>query len=170
MVFPGVLRGRPGPRLATTPASQPRRSLSSPGRLPCERSRRNDAVPAALRNLCSGPRGPSATGGAASHLDGLALWRLGPASIAEATRGRERCHSRHGTPVASPAQNAPLPATAQPLGDAYRCCHNEAMTHGEVSVPVKAIPGPTSVPGRLPGGAYPAIADDRTEGNPFGEP
>src|SRR5436189_5845456 len=31
MVFPGVLRGRPGPRLATTPAKRPRRSLSSPG-------------------------------------------------------------------------------------------------------------------------------------------
>ena len=31
MVFPGVLRGRPGPRLATTPTSRPRRSLSSPG-------------------------------------------------------------------------------------------------------------------------------------------
>ena len=31
MVFPGVLRGRPGPRLATTHTSRPRRSLSSPG-------------------------------------------------------------------------------------------------------------------------------------------
>jgi hypothetical protein len=31
MVFPGVLRGLPGPRLATTPAKRPRRSLSSPG-------------------------------------------------------------------------------------------------------------------------------------------
>src|SRR6478609_7580599 len=31
MVFPGVLRGLPGPRLATTPTSRPRRSLSSPG-------------------------------------------------------------------------------------------------------------------------------------------
>jgi len=31
MVFPGVLRGRPEPRLATTPMNQPRRSLSSPG-------------------------------------------------------------------------------------------------------------------------------------------
>src|SRR5260370_1414676 len=30
MVFPGVLRGRPGPRLATTLANRPRRSLSSP--------------------------------------------------------------------------------------------------------------------------------------------
>jgi hypothetical protein len=30
MVFPGVLRGRPGPRLATIHTSQPRRSLSSP--------------------------------------------------------------------------------------------------------------------------------------------
>ena len=29
--FPGVLRGLPGPRLATTPANRPRRSLSSPG-------------------------------------------------------------------------------------------------------------------------------------------
>ena len=29
--FPGVLRGLPGPRLATIPTSQPRRSLSSPG-------------------------------------------------------------------------------------------------------------------------------------------
>jgi Zn-dependent protease len=44
------------------------------------------------------------------------------------------------------------------------------MTHGEVSVPVKAIPGPTSAPGRLPRGAYPAIAHEGTEGNPFGEP
>jgi len=33
MVFPGVLRGRPGPRLATTPTNRPRRSLSSPGML-----------------------------------------------------------------------------------------------------------------------------------------
>src|SRR5438270_9278428 len=31
--FPGVLRGRPGPRLATTPTNRPRRSLSSPGML-----------------------------------------------------------------------------------------------------------------------------------------
>src|ERR1700749_3895827 len=31
MVFPGVLRGLPGPRLATTPTNRPRRSLSSPG-------------------------------------------------------------------------------------------------------------------------------------------
>ena len=31
MVFPGVLRGLPGPRLAATPVSRPRRSLSSPG-------------------------------------------------------------------------------------------------------------------------------------------
>ena len=30
MVFPGVLRGRPGPRLATIHTSRPRRSLSSP--------------------------------------------------------------------------------------------------------------------------------------------
>ena len=30
MVFPGVLRGRPGPRLATILTSRPRRSLSSP--------------------------------------------------------------------------------------------------------------------------------------------
>jgi hypothetical protein len=29
--FPGVLRGLPGPRLATIPTIQPRRSLSSPG-------------------------------------------------------------------------------------------------------------------------------------------
>src|SRR5450755_5126875 len=36
IVFPGVLRGRPGPRLATTPTSRPRRSLSSPGGMCCE--------------------------------------------------------------------------------------------------------------------------------------
>src|SRR5665811_1671989 len=30
MVFPGVLRGRPGPRLATIHTNRPRRSLSSP--------------------------------------------------------------------------------------------------------------------------------------------
>src|SRR5215207_540225 len=30
MVFPGVLRGLPGPRLATAPTNRPRRSLSSP--------------------------------------------------------------------------------------------------------------------------------------------
>ena len=30
MVFPGVLRGRPGPRLATIQTNRPRRSLSSP--------------------------------------------------------------------------------------------------------------------------------------------
>jgi hypothetical protein len=71
MVFPGVLRGRPGPRLATTPTSRPRRSLSSPGMYypssvaaPCvaDPGRRNkgrtrtrprnksDAVPGRLRN------------------------------------------------------------------------------------------------------------------------
>jgi hypothetical protein len=33
--FPGVLRGLPGPRLATIPTSQPRRSLSSPGMFDC---------------------------------------------------------------------------------------------------------------------------------------
>src|SRR5262249_3946282 len=110
MVFPGVLRGRPGPRLATTPTSQPRRSLSSPGRLPCERSRGNDAVPAALRSLCSWPRGPSAAGGAASHLDGLALRRLGPAADAEATGGRECFQGRRGSLIASSGQNARAPA------------------------------------------------------------
>src|SRR5205807_6347788 len=35
--FPGVLRGLPGPRLATTPTNRPRRSLSSPGDM-CTRS------------------------------------------------------------------------------------------------------------------------------------
>jgi hypothetical protein len=35
MVFPGVLRGRPGPRLATIHTSRPRRSLSSPWMLCC---------------------------------------------------------------------------------------------------------------------------------------
>src|SRR5580692_6815934 len=35
MVFPGVLRGLPGPRLATTPTNRPRRSLSSPGMFSC---------------------------------------------------------------------------------------------------------------------------------------
>jgi hypothetical protein len=35
MVFPGVLRGRPGPRLATIHTSQPRRSLSSPWMFTC---------------------------------------------------------------------------------------------------------------------------------------
>ena len=36
--FPGVLRGLPGPRLATIPTSQPRRSLSSPGDVLCASS------------------------------------------------------------------------------------------------------------------------------------
>jgi hypothetical protein len=39
MVFPGVLRGRPGPRLATIHTSRPRRSLSSPWMLPVHCSR-----------------------------------------------------------------------------------------------------------------------------------
>src|ERR1700733_6067611 len=38
MVFPGVLRGRPGPRLATILTSRPRRSLSSPRMLLCQSS------------------------------------------------------------------------------------------------------------------------------------
>ena len=39
MVFPGVLRGRPGPRLATKPTNRPRRSLSSPWILQIQSSR-----------------------------------------------------------------------------------------------------------------------------------
>ena len=39
MVFPGVLRGHPGPRLATIHTSRPRRSLSSPWMLPLHCSR-----------------------------------------------------------------------------------------------------------------------------------
>ncbi len=85
--FPGDLRGLPEPRLATTPTNRPRRSLSSPG-MPCLISvaltlgfNENDAVPGHLRGTRPfRPWGPSGLGGAASHLDGLALWRLGSAS------------------------------------------------------------------------------------------
>ena len=49
MVFPGVLRGLPGPRLATTPTNRPRRSLSSPGVYctpQCSRPGNRDPTPA----------------------------------------------------------------------------------------------------------------------------
>src|SRR5579859_2402977 len=100
MVFPGVLRGRPGPRLATIPTSRPRRSLSSPGmstagsvaaarrrlgaigavrrgvsvrRPPRPWRTKNDADRATLRNLLGRARRLDFVGGAASHLSGLAL-------------------------------------------------------------------------------------------------
>src|SRR2546421_714349 len=76
--FPGVLRGRPGPRLATTPTNRPRRSLSSPGMryassVAPRRGQKNDAVPGRLRNLSGLARRLVPIGGAASHLVGLAL-------------------------------------------------------------------------------------------------
>ena len=97
MVFPGVLRGLPGPRLATTPTNRPRRSLSSPGmflRSQCSRAARfneSDAVPGPLRG--TRPSGPRAfgLGGAASHLSGLALWRLGTASSSKVRLSRGDC-------------------------------------------------------------------------------
>jgi len=58
MFFPGVLRGRPGPRLATTPTSRPRRSLSSP-RAYCRSSvppPRYEAVPPERYRNCSPAR------------------------------------------------------------------------------------------------------------------
>src|SRR6202035_2343165 len=78
MVFRGVLRGRPGPRLATIHTSRPRRSLSSPWMLylfsvagPLERV---DAVPGRFEEPLAGwPESPPGIGRAALHLSGLAL-------------------------------------------------------------------------------------------------
>jgi hypothetical protein len=54
MVSPGVLRGRPGPRLATTLTSRPRRSLSSPRMLlPVQCSRVLCSRVLCSRVLCS---------------------------------------------------------------------------------------------------------------------
>ncbi len=97
MVFPGVLRGRPGPRLATIHTSQPRRSLSSPwmfvycsvasGRNQQPQIRRPrrlneiDAVPGRLEEpFADRPESLPTIGGAASHLGGLALCGSGSAS------------------------------------------------------------------------------------------
>ena len=87
-IFPGVLRGLPEPRLATIPASRPCRSLSSPGTYlqapslawPFARKAMRTA-PGAKKRRGPGPledpldlaRRPDFAGGAASHLDGLAL-------------------------------------------------------------------------------------------------
>ena len=134
MVFPGVLRGRPGPRLATTPAKRPRRSLSSPGflllavypagvRTPgrCRppAPNENDAVPSHLG--CSPPlfsvrslRGFRAAGLATPGPRSL---RLGSAS-----RGNFR---RRPTAVKSPRAMKPHPPRksrrrfSQPLGEAF---------------------------------------------------
>src|ERR1700722_10547787 len=78
MVFPGVLRGRPGPRLATIHTSQPRRSLSSPW-MHCPSSvagalKQVDAVPGRFEEPFAGrPESLPSIGGAALHLGGLAL-------------------------------------------------------------------------------------------------
>ena len=57
--LPGVFRGRPEPRLATTPTSQPRRSLSSPGDMSAYQhsrtgraTRRRASAPGGLGTLC----------------------------------------------------------------------------------------------------------------------
>ena len=101
--FPGVLRGLPGPRLATIPTIQPRRSLSSPGMFCCPFS---VAVGRPSSPKCCWPSPPSLREVAAkkgrgsgpleepipSGLDRLPGWRgltplrprssrLGPASI-----------------------------------------------------------------------------------------
>ena len=80
MVFPGVLRGRPEPRLATTHTNRPCRSLSSPWMLlplqsslgRCERAcgpgNESDADPGRSRNLPrSPPRGASSGSGGGPH-------------------------------------------------------------------------------------------------------
>jgi hypothetical protein len=77
-VFPGVLRGRPGPRLATTLTNRPRRSLSSPRVfllwIESSAAKTRDAVPSRSRTrLPPDRRAPRWAGGAASHLFGLAL-------------------------------------------------------------------------------------------------
>jgi Zn-dependent protease len=34
----------------------------------------------------------------------------------------------------------------KPLGNAYRCCHNEGMDSGDLSLPAPAVPGPPAAP------------------------
>src|SRR5674476_1306696 len=72
MVFPGVLRGRPGPRLATILTSRPRRSLSSPGMLLHLQSSRTTARDPALpqradRRMISGSARAGESGGPAEE-------------------------------------------------------------------------------------------------------
>ena len=93
MVFPGVLRGRPGPRLATTPTNRPRRSLSSPGcccstSLAARRARRRRAgsrdkttrSPSRSRNQCGPARRPFPRRVARPHTSWPRSLRLGSAS------------------------------------------------------------------------------------------
>ena len=80
MVFPGVLRGRPGPRLATTLTNRPRRSLSSPRmfRSSLPQRRRRLAAAAGQRRLTKATRFQAARG---------TLHRAGPRAFRFRWRG-----------------------------------------------------------------------------------
>src|SRR5580693_3780230 len=143
MVFPGVLRGRPGPRLATTHTSRPRRSLSSPW-MSCWFSvaglKQVDAVPGRFEEPHAGrPGGVPTVGGAALHLSGLALCGSGSASSSNVRpsqdfvkRGFHVFSARSEKTVWALAWTATLdPQSSRPrgpdevlLGAAYPSCDN----------------------------------------------
>jgi hypothetical protein len=87
MVFPGVLRGRPGPRLATIHTSQPRRSLSSPWMCTCHSVASYSRAGPARERRCFG-----------EHRSGHQFGRptvSHPEAASPRTRARHR-RARHG--------------------------------------------------------------------------
>src|ERR1700732_2224625 len=107
MVFPGVLRGRPGPRLATTLANRPRRSLSSPRMLvPVSLAARppsaagaeeekNDAAPGHFEDLSTRPEGP-ASAGARPHPSMASLFAYRFRVEIQLSSPRKRAQERFG--------------------------------------------------------------------------
>ncbi len=124
MVFPGVLRGRPGTSTRNHPHEPTTSKPVVPGDvLPdhCNRGRRlglggarwrtkNDAVPGRLRNPLGRALGPFFVGGAASHLGGLALCGSGSASGFKVARPRGECN-----PILSISPHVPQKTLEQDL-------------------------------------------------------
>ena len=142
MVFPGVLRGRPEPRLATILANRPRRSLSSPRMLARLKSsgarqrragtgrqqQKSDAGPGRFEDPSTRPE-VSLRGWHGLTPHGLALCGSVP---------RRRQRNSVCSPSARPAAARPRTLREKRfLGCAYRCCHNEPMDSGETYLPSK---------------------------------
>ena len=92
MVFPGVLRGRPGPRLATIHTSQPRRSLSSPWMCTCHSVASYSRAGPARERRCFGEHRSGHQFGrpTVSHPE-AASPRTGTTPACQARRSQARC-------------------------------------------------------------------------------
>ena len=183
MVFPGVLRGRPGPRLATTPTSRPRRSLSSPG-MCCPlivaagdagggAQNKSDADPSRLRNpprvrpeglSLVGWRGLTPRWPRSLRLSSASGFNLASAPVPLQDHSGERSRilrKKWAEPTSrAAAESARGRSGVQPtlrlLGSAYRCCDNGGMENPELFLPPAAqvLPAPAAR-GRRAGSGQP---------------